>query len=58
MKVTELLDYFTGQKPIVEAAAFLGLHPSTIKNWKVKDGLVPLQWEALFIKKINEGKEY
>lgn len=58
MKVKELLNYFRGPKPIVEAAAFLGLHPATIKNWEeAKDGIVPMHWEALFNEKKLKEKQ-
>jgi hypothetical protein len=56
MKVSELLEYFKNEvKPIVSAAACLGVHPMTIKIWE-QSGNVPRQWAALFNQKIKQEK--
>jgi DNA-binding transcriptional MerR regulator len=55
MKVKEILKKFKDEKkPIVSAAAFLGVHPETIKFWEKKGGYVPEQWAALYREKTKE----
>lgn len=57
MKVDELLSYFISKNPMVEAAAYLGVHPNTIRAWEKTTGYVPEQWAALFNdKKAKEAK--
>ena len=49
MKVSELLkDFKESKHPAVAAANFLDLSPNTIMFWAKKDGLVPVQWAALY----------
>ena len=58
MKVSELLKNFKEAKhPAVAAASFLGISPNTISVWKNKDGLVPVQWAALYREKAKEAKK-
>ena len=59
MKVSELLKQFKEDRhPIVSAASFLGISPNTIRVWEKKDGLVPVQWAALYRdKKAKEVKK-
>ncbi len=59
MKVSELLRAFGDVRhPIVSAASFLGISPNTIRVWEKKDGLVPVQWAAMYReKKAKEEKE-
>lgn len=59
MKVSELLKDFKGAKyPAVAAANFLDLSPNTIRFWEKKDGLVPVQWAALYReKKAKDAKK-
>ena len=59
MKVSELLRAFGDVRhPIVSAASFLGISPNTIRVWEKKDGLVPVQWTALYReKKATEEKK-
>ncbi len=59
MKVAELLKAFQDTRhPIVSAASLLGIHPNAIRAWEKKDGLVPVQWAALFReKKAKEEKK-
>lgn len=58
MKVSELLRAFGDVRhPIVSAASFLGISPNTIRVWEKKDGLVPVQWAAMYReKKAKEAK--
>ena len=52
MKVSELLkDFKEAKYPAVAAANFLDLSPNTIRFWEKKDGLVPVQWAALYREK-------
>ena len=52
MKVSELLkDFKEAKYPAVAAANFLNLNPNTIRFWEKKDGLVPVQWAALYREK-------
>ncbi len=59
MKVSELLKAFGDVRhPIVSAASFLGISPNTIRVWEKKDGLVPVQWAAMYReKKAKEEKK-
>ncbi len=59
MKVSELLKDFKDAKyPAVAAASFLGINPHTIRFWEKKDGLVPVQWAAMYReKKAKEAKK-
>ena len=59
MKVSELLRAFGDVRhPIVSAASFLGISPNTIRVWEKKDGLVPVQWAAMYReKKAKEAKK-
>ena len=59
MKVSELLKAFSDVRhPIVSAAHFLGISPNTIRVWETKDGIVPVQWAALYReKKAKEAKK-
>lgn len=58
MKVSELLKAFKGDKhPIVSAASLLGIHPNAIRAWDKKDGIVPVQWAALYREKAKEAKK-
>ena len=59
MKVSELLKAFKDDRhPIVSAASFLGISPNTIRVWETKDGIVPVQWAALYReKKAKEVKK-
>ena len=58
MKVNELLkDFKEANHPAVAAASFLGISPNTISFWAKKNGLVPVQWAALYReKKAKEAK--
>lgn len=52
MKVAELLKAFQDTRhPIVSAASLLGIHPNAIRAWEKKDGLVPVQWAAMYREK-------
>ena len=52
MKVSELLkDFKEAKYPAVAAANFLDLSPNTIRVWEKKDGLVPVQWAAMYREK-------
>jgi len=59
MKVSELLkDFKEAKYPAIAAANFLDLSPNTIRVWEKKNGLVPVQWAALFReKKAKEAKK-
>ena len=58
MKVSELLRAFGDVRhPIVSAASFLGISPNTIRVWDNKDGLVPVQWAALYRERAKEAKK-
>ena len=58
MKVSELLKAFNGDRhPIVSAASLLGIHPNAIRAWDKKDGIVPVQWAALYREKAKEAKK-
>ncbi|MDX9776994.1 MAG: hypothetical protein RBT40_13775 [Petrimonas sp.] len=58
MKVAELLkDFKDAKHPAVAAASFIGISPNTISFWKNKDGLVPVQWAALYREKKAKEKK-
>lgn len=57
MTVEELLEKFSAEKnKVVSAAAFLGIHPQTIRAWITKKIDVPQQWEALYYHKKRNKK--
>ena len=59
MKVKEIYDHFKDHpKPIIAAAAAIGVYPSTIKAWE-KKGVVPKQWAHMIkdVLKIDLGKD-
>lgn len=57
MTVEELLEKFSAEKNnVVSAAAFLGIHPQTIRTWIAKKIDVPPQWEALYYHKKRNKK--
>jgi len=56
MEYNELIKYFESErKPLVSAAAYLGLHPETVRAWQ-RTGVVPRQWAALFQVKKGQSK--
>ena len=58
MKVAELLKAFRDTRhPIVSAASLLGISPNTIRVWETKDGIVPVQWAALYREKKAKGAQ-
>jgi len=55
MKTDDLIKHFENERrPITSAAAFLGVHEGTIREWIRKGGLVPEQWAALFYVKTGQ----
>ena len=58
MKVSELLkDFGEYKEPYVAAAAYLGINPVTVRRWiRVKEGVVPEQWAALYREKRRQEK--
>jgi len=56
MEYKELIKHFESEhKPLVSAAAYLGLHPETVRAWK-RTGVVPRQWAAVFQIKRNQSE--
>ena len=58
MKVSEILKDFENENlPLVAAAAYLGINPVTITRWeRIKNGVVPEQWAALYREKRRQEK--